>query len=378
MNYLKRLAISCGGTSGHFLPGLAIAREFNRNGGKAILLIGGKHAEEQLESARKAGIEAFKIQAQPFAKKLPAFLRFLRAVCQGILESRRIMKEYQVQAFLSMGCYASFPPAAAAWLSHIPIFLHDGNALLGKMNLFMSRFAKAFALSFPSRNEKEAKCPTVVTGLPVRPEFLGASFSKEKAVREINKRFHTEFKAENPLILVFGGSLGARTINENFYISPQMPHADKVQVIQLTGQDEAAFQRVQKKWEHSPCHVLVLRSCNDMQLLYAAADLVVSRAGGSTVTELACLGKYAILIPFPFAAQHHQDDNARWLLQNGGGLMVPDDQCSPQRFEQLIAEWMPRREECIQKGLKSKELAKPEAAMNILHLIEQNIFSSEV
>ena len=377
MEHLKRLAISCGGTGGHFLPGLAIAVEFNRNGGKALLLIGGKHIKEQMESARKAGVDSCAVTACAPSGSPAGFARFLWRTGKGFLESCRILRDFQPQAFLSMGSFASLPGSLAAAWKKIPLFLHDGNALLGKMNLFMSRWARAFAASFPPVNEKASRCPVVMTGLPIRPDLLSSSWTKEQAVSVLNERFQAGFSPDRPLILVFGGSLGARTLNEMFYVDPAMPDADHVQVVQLTGRDDAECQAVREKWSTAPCRVLVLKSFQEMQILYSAADLVICRAGGSTVSELACFGKYAVLVPFPFAAEHHQDANARWLLQEGGGIILQDSECSRERFSRLVADWMLHREEYAEKGRRSLQLARPDAAMNVLRLIEDLVFERE-
>ncbi len=375
MKKLQRLAISCGGTGGHFLPGLAIARTFKEAGGEPLLLIGGKHVKEQMKMTSGFGIQACEITAVPLAKSPVRLCRSLYGNWQGFRRSCQIFRDFHPQAYLSMGSFASLPPALAAVHQKIPMFLHDGNALLGKMNIFMSRWAEAFALSFPSINENAAKCPLVQTGLPLRPELLTAKRSKEEAVRELNQLFSTDFTPENPVILVFGGSLGARTLNESFFVDPAMPGAEEIQIIQLTGKNEEAFQAVQNKWQKFPGKTLTLTSCNQMDLLYQTADLVVSRAGGSTVAELAYFGKYAVLIPFPFAAEHHQDDNSRWLLQNGGGLMLQDAECSRERFQTILADWYPHWQEYREKGLLSQSLAQPQASENVLNLIESTVFS---
>lgn len=368
---LKSIIISCGGTGGHFYPGLSIAREFNLIGGRAVLAIGGKHADEQLKIAKKYEVEAFKVTASPVPGNPLKALPFLLTTLRGVKQCRMKFKEYQPQAVLAMGCFASLPPAIAARRNKVPLFLHEGNALLGKANKFLSRFAVKLALSFPTVNIAGAHCPHVITGLPLRQEIISSEYTKSEAIRLINEKYGENLDSERPLILVFGGSLGAATINNNIVLDDSIPDVESLQLIHLSGAGRDA--EVRERFATAPCKVMVLESCPDMQILYSASDLVISRAGGSTVSELALFGKYAVLIPYPFAAEHHQDDNARWLAQTGGAMVVSDSEATPERFRELISDWIQNRGGYIEKGFRSREIASPRAARNVIDMIAQNI-----
>lgn len=371
---LERLAISCGGTGGHFNPGLSIARQMKENGGDPVLILGGKHAEKQAETAAKFGIRSVRISAAPIAKSPLKFLLFVFRTCFGFFSCLIFYMKFRPQALLCMGSYASFPPALAAFCTKRPVFLHDGNAKLGKANRFLSRRAKALALSFPVKDSAAlCACPCILTGMPLRQEIVRGIMSKEDAVGEINSRWNRSFSAEKPVILVFGGSLGARTVNTMTRIPSDLPGADSIQVIRLSGPGNLAD--AEKCAEDSPADELVLEACQDMNLLYSAADLVICRSGGSTVSELAVYGKYALLIPYPFAAEDHQNDNARWLASAGGAEIVQDPDCSPEKFGTFFRTWLSNRAEFAERGTASKTLAKPEASQNVLDMIE-NILSS--
>ena len=165
---LTTLAISCGGTGGHFNPGLSIARALKARGGNPVLILGGKHVVKQAETAAKYGIEAVKIEAVPLTKnpfRLPMFFKHLFA---GAAQTKAAYRKYGCQALLCMGSFASFPPALAARLNRFPLFLHDGNAKIGRANRMLSRWAKALALSFPVKDVSRCKCPTILTGMPDR------------------------------------------------------------------------------------------------------------------------------------------------------------------------------------------------------------------
>ena len=197
-------------------------------------------------------------------------------------------------------------------------------------------------------------------------------YAKADAVAEINRRWNAGFSAEKPLLLVFGGSLGARTINTKVQIPPDLPGAAELQVIRLVGPGN--LEKIRPLYAGSPARELILEACQDMNILYSAADLVICRSGGSTVSELAVYGKYAVLIPFPFAADGHQDDNARWLAAAGGATIIADSDCSEARFASVLASWLADRDGYSANGRASRTLARPAASAEVLDMID-NILS---
>ena len=362
-NQLKHLAITCGGTGGHFNPGLSIAQTLNAQGGEAVLLLGGKHADKQLKIAADCGVRAYKIKADPRPRNPFKLFGWIAGIISGARTSRKIMKEHQVQALLSMGSYTSIPPAIAALTKKLPFFLHDGNARLGKANLFMSRFAKGFAFSFPSVNAANVKCPAVLTGFPLRAALLQARYTREEAIRQINQEFQTEFESGKPLLLVFGGSLGAEKINTSIDFD-----SDELQIIHLAGPGK--LDQVNACYAGRSNRILTLEAYENIALLYTAADFVISRAGGSTVSELAYFGKYALLIPYPHAADLHQNDNAALLASAGGAEIILDSDCSKTLFRSILSNWIRNKPELIAAGEKNRSLAMPDAAANVLRMIE--------
>lgn len=372
---LERLAISCGGTGGHFNPGLSIARELKARGGTPVLVLGGAHVEKQAKTAAEFGIDVIRIDAAPLSVKPWKAVRFLFKTWKGVKQALAGFRRYRPQALLCMGSFASLPPALAARRIGLPLFLHDGNAKIGKANRFLSRWAKALALSFPVKDSSVISCPAVLTGMPLRQELVNGTISKDEAIAAVNTRWHTAFSADRPTLLVFGGSLGARTINTSVKIPEDLFGAEQLQVIRLVGPGN--LEAVRPLHAGSKAEELVLESCQEMNLLYSAADLVICRSGGSTVSELAVYGKYAVLVPYPFAAEGHQDDNARWLASAGGAEIIPDAECSPDRFGKFLRNWLADRAEFEAHGLQSKTLAMPRAAANVLDLVENILASQE-
>ena len=363
---IKRLVISCGGTGGHFNPGLSVARELKAQGGEAILLLGGIHSNSPAETAEKFGIKSLRIEAAPIPRGPLSAFKFAKSTISGTMASRTLFKAFKPEALLAMGSFASFPPALAARLSGVPLFLHDGNAKLGKANKMLSRFAKALALSFPTSNVTECHCPAILTGMPLRQEITGPQGDKANAISFVNTAFKANFSPGKPLLLAFGGSLGAETINKGVPAAVKTL-AQEPQVIHLSGPGRA--NAVRKLYEGYSGATLVMDSCYDMARLFPAADLVVCRSGGSTVSELAVFGKYAILVPYPYAADSHQDDNARWLASAGGAKVIRDSEFTPENLATSLKEWLDNPGRIEKLGEKSRGIGTPDASSKVLDMI---------
>ena len=371
---LTNLAISCGGTGGHFYPGLAIAREFKAAGGDPLLLVGGKNAPEQCKMADSFGIANIRLEAAPPSVKPMGLLRFFKSFLTGRAAAVKAMKTHKTQALLCMGSFASLPPAFAAKKLSVPIFLHDGNARLGKANKFLSRYAKVLALSFPSPDAAKCHCPTVFTGMPLRPELKNGKCTKEEAVQYINNKFQTSFSAEKPVLFAFGGSLGASSLNNALISSlSAVQEAEKLQIIHLSGKGK--LDELKEKYAGFSGEKLLLESSGDMHIFYSAADLVICRAGGSTVAESAVFGKYTVLVPYPFAAEDHQFDNASFLAESGGASIIRDNESLSRNLENNIRSFLSDPALFAENGKKILAKARPEASMDIIDMIG-NILSA--
>ena len=370
---VKKLIISCGGTGGHFMPGLSIARTFQEQGGEVLLLLGGKNAQKQMETARK-----YNIVSMPFPASYPSgnpirMAKFLLNAMSGYLKCKKAIKQFQPDALLAMGSFASLSPVTAAHKLKVPVFLHDGNTKLGKANLFLSRYAKAMALSFPTINANQAECPTIKTGFPLRPELVAGQMTKAEAVAELNKLYNENLSPEKPIVLVFGGSLGAETINRKLIVEGDPQEARDIQFLRLTGPGK--LESLKEVYAAQKSKILALESASEMHLFYSAADLVISRSGGSTVSELAVFGKYALLLPYPFAAENHQEDNAKWLAAAGGAEILHDSEASEHDFTAWLLNWYRNQETFRKLGEQSKTIANPDASQQVLDMIN-NIINS--
>lgn len=369
MAEVKKVAVTCGGTGGHFYPGLTLARRCNERGGEAILLLSGKKAEEQAMIADGHGVRSVKLKIMPSPRGFIDTVRFSNGLVHGTLQSVKVLSRFKPDVLLGMGSFASLPPVLAAKMLGIPIFLHDGNARVGKANRFFSRWARHLGTAFPAVNGNRVKCACSCTGMPLRPELLDGSFSKEEAIKRLNRQYGTDLRPELPTLLIFGGSQGARIFNQTFPKALRGRDANDFQVMHLTGSRE--FEQVSTLYALAPFPVLCLPAASEMHLLYQAADVVVSRSGGSTVAELCLFGKYAFLIPYPYAAEKHQDDNAAFLAAAGAAEVIDNAQCTPEKADELISRWLAAPDELVAAGKRGISLARPDASETVLRLMER-------
>lgn len=329
------LAISCGGTGGHFYPGLALARAHK---GKVVVLLGDKNAQRQQKIVEGYGLEASFIPAAPLSKNPIKLLINIFLILSGFFKALKLLRREKINVLLTMGSFTSLPSILAAYVLRIPIFLHDGNARIGKANRILSRFAVKLFCAFEAVNPQACKCPVQTVGMPVRNDILQLAQKSRKIVNKI------------PVVLIFGGSLGAKSINTLIpKIINTLPEKS-LKIIHLTGGEVPNHL-------YPNMEATVLQKSESMGELYEQADFLICRAGGSTISELTLFGKVALLFPYPYAAEDHQNDNARTLSKNNAAFVLQDHDISADRL-------MPIFEKIIQKNpiLESMSIASKKAS----------------
>lgn len=333
MSKLNKLVILCGGTGGHFFPGLSIARIFKGNGGKVALITGKHKVNYASEFSPKYNIPIYEVQsAVPSAS--PLF--FLKTIT-GFFQSLTIFIKNRPDAVLAMGSYTSLPSSLAAIVLRIPLFLHDGNSVIGKANCFLSRYSKALMSAFPAVNKNFDASKVIVTGMPLRPELADTKIKdKAEAITLFNKLFTKSFDNSIPTLLIFGGSLGAKKINTSVPEALLQMNIKDIQVVHLTGKEQQ--KDTEALYHKTSSNYLVLDKFDDMALLYKLADIIICRSGGSTIAELHYFDKNSILIPYPLAAENHQYFNALFLQKkNPNTAIIPDKDCSPELLSKEIS-----------------------------------------
>jgi UDP-N-acetylglucosamine--N-acetylmuramyl-(pentapeptide) pyrophosphoryl-undecaprenol N-acetylglucosamine transferase len=327
-----RLLLAAGGTGGHLFPGVAVAEGAQRTADAAVLFVGTSGGMEK-DVIPQLGFSLRFIPAEQLrGRTWWGKIRALGVAGYGVGSAWRIIREFAPDVIFSIGGYASAPTVLAGWLQRIPCVLLEPNAIPGLTNRFLSRFAARVCLGFETASRFFPPHKVVHTGNPVRhalqPTLQPAPTDK-------------------PLtILVFGGSAGAHRLN---HIVPQalaLLHkrrsgrkssspAQTIQIIHQTGQAEYAA--VTASYAAVGIMARVVPFIDAMQEVYAEADLVICRAGAMTTAELTLLGKPAILIPYPYAADDHQRANAEALVQAGAAVMLLDHTLSPELLERTIA-----------------------------------------
>ncbi len=356
-----KFAISCGGTGGHFYPGLSIAECAKGEGDDALLLLSGRNSAAQRDIADGRGVSAAVLPQLPNPKRKP--FTYLSVIFAATGKCRDVMREFHPDALLCMGSFTALPAFLAAESLGIPVFLHDGNARVGRANRWMSRFARFLGTAFPAVNGECIKCPHEAVGMPLRPELLNcAKMSKAEAIGILNRKFGADFSPERNVLLVFGGSQGAEVLNR---VIPEAAAAfPELQVIHLAGKGNG---EKTASLYNSMAHICIDGS-EEMGLFYQACDAVVSRSGGSSVSEILYFGKKALLIPYPYAAENHQYDNAAYAAKEGDAFLLENSDCTVEKVRSVLG-----RGDFFAPGERSAKLAKPGAAAEMLKIIRQGI-----
>jgi len=352
-----RLALACGGTGGHFYPGLAIAREYRRQGGEVLLCIGGHHREEQVRIAGEEGFAAAPLGAQRLPANKLALPLFAGRTAGNVGASWALLGREGIGAALVMGSFAALPLGLAAGLRRLPLYVHEGNAMLGRANQLLSRFARRSFLAFPNQG-RPAFGRAEVVGMPVRERILQAA---EAPPSPGELRAELGLAADRPTLLVFGGSQGATRLNAAVR-DALLDFADRqaLQLIHLSGSEDP--EPLQFVYREAGVDACVMARSEAMERCILAADLVVCRAGGSTIAELALLGRPALLVHLPEAMDDHQTANARTVADAGGGVLLPQAQCTPERLREQLADWLRRSAYYAAMGRAVRRLARPGAA----------------
>jgi UDP-N-acetylglucosamine--N-acetylmuramyl-(pentapeptide) pyrophosphoryl-undecaprenol N-acetylglucosamine transferase len=357
------MIISCGGTGGHFYPGLSIARECKEKQTPVRLYVAGMHSKSQQEYASKYDIEAdignaIRLPSQKW--KLPFFaLIFMWTTITSFF----YLLKHRPKAVLVMGSFASVPLGLAAVMTFTPLFLHEGNTVTGRANRLLSRFAKKLFLSFPIINEKLIQCPTEEVGMPIRPEIENCQ--KES----ICFKEKLGLDKSLPLLMVFGGSQGALKINNTLYESLSQIQV-KFQLLHLTGQADNS--EYIKKAKEAKVPAQIMTSTDNMAECYMAADLLVCRAGASSLAEIAFFGKPTVFIPLKIAAENHQFHNAEIAQKTNAAEIILEDDLSPKSLASAIDLILENNETASKMSENMAALCRKEVAQTLVKTISSS------
>ncbi len=366
----KHLVIACGGTGGHFYPTLAVARLFAVDDSRVTLLLAGKHVDEQARTAAQYGLDSVALPAVRLPGNALETLLFLPRLAACTLKARSALRRLQPDIMLGMGSFAAVP-ACLALPRRIPLVLHEGNAYMGKTNRLFIHRAAAIGLTLPLADPRQSRSTTAVTvGMPLRQALLDAVGTPPDPAFPAS----LGLLPDRLTVLVFGGSQGARFINELFArTAPTLPaaSASRLQFIHLTGTDDN--QALLQAYQQAGIPASIRRADNNIEACYAAADLVVCRAGASSICELALFGKPAMLIPLPTAADNHQTVNAELLQRADAAVHFPQQQATPAALASQLADRLAQPEAWLQRGRNLHAFARPNAAADLVQLLHHTL-----
>jgi UDP-N-acetylglucosamine--N-acetylmuramyl-(pentapeptide) pyrophosphoryl-undecaprenol N-acetylglucosamine transferase len=358
--------IAGGGTAGHVVPALAIGRALVERGhaAESILFVGSKRGIDS-KLVPPAGFPLVVLPGRGLTKK-PSLenLRSVLALLRGLLQAVVLVARHRPAVVVSMGGYAAAPCALAAAFLRIPLVLSEQNAVPTRVHRLLSRFATASAVPF----EGTPLPKPVVTGNPVRTEILAVDRSEagKRAAREA-----LGLPLDRVVVAAMGGSLGARRINEAVF-GLARAWADRSDVAIRHAVGERDWSTVPTDLGDGALVYQPVRYEERMDLLMAAADVAVSRAGGATVAELAVVGLPAILVPLPIAPFDHQAANAEALVRTGGAVMVRDHELDTERVVAELERFMAEPGGLTAVGERLKAVARPDAADAVAAVVEQH------
>jgi len=349
----QKFIISGGGTGGHIFPAISIANALKKQNPDAEILFVGAIGRMEMERVPAAG---YPIEGLPISglnrKNMLRNVKVFWNLFRSLLLAREIIKRFKPDVVIGVGGYASGPTLRAASAFGVPTLIQEQNSYAGVTNKLLAKKAKRICVAYEGMEKFFPKDKIILTGNPVRQDLFSVSAKTKDAYKFFN------FDSTRKTILIVGGSLGARTINQSVIAELKKISESDVQVIWQTG--KYYYESAKKAAEPfaSP-RLLVTDFVSRMDLAYSIADLVISRAGASSISELCLLAKPVILVPSPNVAEDHQTQNALALVRKDAAVLIKDIDAK----EQLVTKAM----ELI---LDDKELAK--LSENILKLAEKD------
>jgi UDP-N-acetylglucosamine--N-acetylmuramyl-(pentapeptide) pyrophosphoryl-undecaprenol N-acetylglucosamine transferase len=352
-----RLLIAGGGTGGHLFPGLALGEEVKtRHPRNDVLFVGSARGIEARE-VPKAGYPLELIDVGPLKRVGPfGFVKGMFRLPRALWQSLQILRKFDPDVVVGVGGFSSGPVVLAAWLRRIPIAIQEQNALAGFTNKVLGRFADAIFIAFEEARSGFPPARTHLLGNPIRRAFL-------------DNYLHTKVPEERLSILVTGGSQGAHILNLRVVeameiLAPQI--GKRLRLFHQTGvKDHDAIAARYENLALTGLQAQAVAFIDDMARAYAGADILVCRAGATTIAELTVCKKPALLVPFPFATDDHQTVNARSLVQAGAALLLPEKDLTGDRLAQELRGLEGDRERLRKMSRASGLLGRPEAAREI-------------
>jgi len=360
----EKIIISGGGTGGHIFPAIAIANEIKQRNENADILFVGALGKMEMEKVPQAGYSIIGLPITGFQRRI-AFSNFILPfkLIYSLVKAFFILKKFKPQAVIGVGGYASGPIVRIATMLNIPTIVQEQNSFPGKTNRILSKVVSKICVAYPNLDAFFPKEKIVLTGNPVRNEMVNIEGKRDKALA------HFKLDATKKTMLIIGGSLGARTLNESLMKSIDKIQSVDFQVIWQCGKFYFPNYTNQTK-ELTSKGIHLFEFIKEMDLAYAAADVIISRAGAMSVSELTIIEKPTILVPSPNVSDDHQTHNAKSL--SDAVILIRDNEAK-EKLIQASIELLNNENSAQQMAVKLRNFAIPNAAELIVNEIEKCI-----
>ncbi len=354
-----KVLISGGGTGGHIFPALAIANAVRRRVPETGILFVGAEGRMEMERVPAAGYEIVGLPVAGFdRKRLWRNVKVVWKLMKSMRMARRVLRDFQPDIAVGVGGYASGPMLKEAQKRGIPTLIQEQNSYAGVTNKLLAANADRICVAYDGMERFFPGEKIIKTGNPVRKDVVSSKLSQEDAKRELG------FNPNRPLVVVVGGSLGARTINDSMKLAVRDMLKSGASVLWQTGKlyaDECQKAIADINNENLIATAFVGR----MDLVYRGADLVVSRAGASTISEIQLAGVPAVLVPSPNVAEDHQRKNAEALAQRGAAVMILDRECA-EKLPRVVTEMLRDPKKREELGANARKMALENADEKIV------------
>lgn len=365
------ILIAGGGTAGHVFPALAVARELTARAGDVEVVFVGVADRLEARLVPEAGFELHTIDAVAIPRRpSPSLLRVPGALRAGVRQCRELITERHAAAAVTFGGYVSFPLDRAAFREQLPLVIHEQNSVPGLTNRVAARWCDRVAVTFPgsvTRFRQGERC--VITGDPVRSDVVHL----DREARRGAALAAFGLDPDRRTVLVFGGSQGARSINQAVVAAHGFWGGRNLQLLHAAG--GAGYSAAARDWEQArTAHpdgppVKLVEFIDDMAAAYAAADVVVCRAGATSIAELTVLGLPSVLIPYPYATADHQRENAEALARAGGAAVIDEEELTGERLVATLAPLLDDPSAYAAMAQGARAFGRPDAAAAVARLV---------
>jgi len=356
-----RFVIAGGGTGGHLFPALAVGEVLIERGHEVVIFISEKDVDA-LAIKDRTEFQFEKLPSIGMPKLFsPALFGFLKRFNDSLVPCRALYRKFQPDAVLGMGGFTSTAPILAGKMRKIPTFVHESNAIPGKANRLNARMTDSVLLGFEDCARYFPKSCCQVTGTPIRKSLT--LVPREEALEAFG------LSPERKTLLVMGGSQGAHGINEAAIKALPLLKELPLQVIHLTGPNDDQVAAANYRREDIPAYVAAF--CHQMELVYSASDLALSRSGAASLSELSHFGIPSILIPYPFAAENHQALNAAIFAREAASVVIEQGQVSVETFAREIGALLRDAERLGKMSRSARALAPENAAQSVADIVER-------